>query len=264
MARPRKRPAAVDTEFFNGVTPLWVGPNRNPIPDRFHAACNSLADWAGPNWSDNDAKGYFSLRHHIIKTCENWRAYDWEVDERLIVARKKQERTREILVRRTKAFRQSLRNSAFKKAERDLGISIVAALSPEAEIDLTYEQGCNAVAEALEQFEVNALRPDRFPVRYGPLLYERIPKRNAGREIAVALVLADLVTGFRKDEHRKGGLAFPRAPLLSSKLPWKAITEFSTAFANDHTASVDSNNLATRVKNLQTKVACIFRNPEVT
>ena len=49
MAKPRKRPTAVKSAYFEGVTPLWVAPGRDPIPHHYHAASISLADWAGPD-----------------------------------------------------------------------------------------------------------------------------------------------------------------------------------------------------------------------
>lgn len=261
MPKPKNRPAAVNTPYFEGVTPLWVAPDREPIPKRFHAACMSLADRAGPYWPENDKTGYFPLRHSLVKICEQWHAHDWDADEYQIAARKLDEKNRKNLADRTKAFRLSLGKSAFRYAERDLGLSIVSALCPEAQIDLTLEQGCDAVASALQQFETAISRPDRFPVRYGPLEYDTFPNRKPAREIAIALVLADLATGFRMDEHREGGTTFPRAPLLSPNLPWKAIAEFATAFTDDRNASIDPNNIATRVGNLREKVVRIFRHP---
>lgn len=261
MAKPRNRPSSVNSSYFDGVTPLWVKPNDAPIAQRYHAASISLADWAGPCWSDNEATGFFPLRHYLISACEKWHAYDWAADEELISVRKQEERHRETLVRTTKAFRLALRKSAFRRAERDVGIAIAAALCPDGQIDLAYEQGCDAIAHALRDFEVRVARRDRAQVRFGPLLYDAFPKRLPEREIAVALVLADLVTDFRKDIHRAGVRFSHRTPLLSPNLPWKAIAEFATAFTNDSAASINPDNIATRVGNLQKKVARILYSP---
>ena len=261
MAKPRNRPAMVNSAHFDGVTPLWVAPGRVPVPLQFHAASVSLADWTGPDWPENEKSGFFPLRHFLIGVCDKWQAYDWDRDRAQIALRKQDDKHRETLARTTKAFRLALRNSAFRRAERDIGIAMAAALCPEGRIDLTYAQGCDAVGAALKDFEASAARRDRAPVRFGPLLYDTFPKRLPDREIAVALVLADFVTGFRKDQHRAGGLTFPRAPLLSPNLPWKAIAEFATAFTDDPAASINPENIAMRVGNLHKKVARIYRHP---
>ena len=240
MARPRNYAATVNTAYFEDVTPLWVGPEDPPIEQRFHAACYSLADWvtsrlprsSDKNWSANET-GFWPLRHYLIGASQQWHCYDWQSDEDLIASRKRDAMHRETLAKATRAFRQAIGRSAFRRAERALGISIAAALCPNAEIEITYENGCDAIANALREFEKQSLRPDRRPVRFGPLLYDTLPARLPEREIAVALVLADFATGFRKDEHRAGGIHFPRAPVLSPNLPWKAIAEFATAFSDD-------------------------------
>ncbi len=266
MAKPRNRPDVVTSEFFTGVTPLWVGPGRASIPERFHAASFSLADWAtsrlprnsDQNWSASES-GFWPLRHFLIDATERWHSYDWKADEDLIASRKRDEKHLETLAKATRAFRQALGKSAFRRAERDLGVSIVAALSPEARIEMKYEDGCNAVANALREFESIAIRPNRQPVRYGPLLYAALPARLPKPEIAVALVLADLVTGFRKDGNNMGGIHFPRPAALSPELPWKAIAEFATAFSDDPEASINPDTVATRVRNLRRKVVQIMR-----
>ncbi|WP_132468641.1 hypothetical protein [Novosphingobium sp. ST904] len=196
-----------------------------------------------------------------MDASKRWKAYDWQADVDLIASRKRGVKHREALAKATRAFRQAISRSEGRKAERNLGISIAAALCPEAQIEMTYEDGCNAVANALRDFEKQSLRPDRFPVRFGPLLYDAFPARLPEREIAVALVLADFATGFRKDEHRAGGIHFPRAPMLSPILPWKAIAEFATAFSDDAKVAIDPENVAMRVKNLCGKVGRILRYP---
>jgi hypothetical protein len=261
MAKPRNRPAIVNSSYFDGVTPLWVAPGRDPVSTQFHAASRSLADWAGPDWSENEKSGFFSLREFLIDACEKWKAYDWDRDRAQIATRKQDDKHRETLARTTKAFRLALHKSAFQRAERDFGIAIAAALCPEGRIDLTYAQGCDAVGAALKDFETMAARRDLSPVQFGPLLYDTFPQRLPDRQIAVALVLADFVTGFRKDQHRAGGLFFPRASLLSLNLPWKAIAEYATAFTDDPAASINPENIATRVGNLHKKVARIYRHP---
>lgn len=193
MARPRNRPDAVNSAYFEGVTPLWVAPGRAPIPERYHAASFSLADWAGPDWPDNDASGFFPLRHYLIGACEKWQTHNWQADWDLIAARKRDAKHRQTLAKATRAFRQAIGSSSFRRAERDLGVSIATALCPSAKLEMTYEDGCSAVVSALRDFEKQSLRPDRFPVRFGPLLYDTFPTRLPKREIAVALVLADFV-----------------------------------------------------------------------
>lgn len=126
---------------------------------------------------------------------------------------------------------------------------------------MTYEEGCDTIASALRRFESQSLRPDRFRVQFGPLLYDSFPARLPQRENAVALVLADFVTGFRKDGHRAGGVHFPGEPVLSPNLPWKAITLFATAYSDDPDAKFDHRKVASSVKNLHRKVAQILRFP---
>ena len=261
MPRPKPRPDTVDTPYFRDVTPLWVAPGKAPVPEHFHKASMALADWAGPNWSNNKATGFFPLRDYLIKACGRWQNYDWLADKELLNLRKRDAKHRETIARATKAFRLALGKSAYRKAEKDLGISIVAALSPTAQIDLNYVEGCEAVRKALQKFEGRALSPDRSPARFGPLLYKMLPRTLPRAEIAVALVLADLVTGFRRDEFRAGGKFFPRAPLLSKKLPWKAITLFATALCDDPEAKFDHRNVTSSVKNLHGKVRQILRFP---
>jgi hypothetical protein len=268
MAKPRNRPDVVNSDFFTGVTPLWVGPGRAPIPERFHAASFSLADWAtsrlprnsDQNWSVSES-GFWPLRHFLIEATERWHSYDWKADEDLIASRKRDEKHQETLAKATRAFRQALGKSAFRRAERDLGVSIVAALSPEARIEMTYEDGCNAVANALRELESRAGRPNHQPVRYGPLIYKALPQRLPKPEVAVALVLADWVTQFRRDSYRAGDGSFPRAPLLSPELPWTAITLFATAFSDDPQAQFDHRKIASSVKNLRGKVMQIMSKP---
>ncbi|GAA4047831.1 hypothetical protein [Parerythrobacter jejuensis] len=260
MAKPRNRPDAVSSTYFEGVTPLWVAPGRAPIPERYHAASFSLADWAGPSWPDNAASGFFPLRHFLIEACAKWQAHDWQADRDQIAARKQDARHRPSLVKATQAFRQAIGRSSFRRAERELGVSIAAEFCPHAKFELEHKDSCNAVANALRELEKRWSRVDRSPVRFGPLLYDTIP-RLPEREIAVALVLADLVTGFRKDEHRAGGNHFPRPAVLSPKLPWKAIAEFATAYSDDPEASINPDNVAMRVRNLRGKVAQIMRYP---
>ena len=221
----------------------------------------SLADWAGPAWSDNDATGFFPIRDYIISVCERWRDYDWQADKEQLAERKRDARNRQTIARTMKAFRLAIGNSTYRRAERDLGISIAAALCPNGQIDMTYADGCDAVRDALLKVEHRALRADRAPVWFGPVRYNAPPRRLPSSEIAVALVLADLVTGFRRDKHRAGSVLFPRAPLLSPKLPWKAISMFATAWSDDPEASFDERKIATSVKNLHNKVAMIRRCP---
>lgn len=268
MPKPRNRPAKANTAYFEGVTPLWVKPGEPAIPERYHEACHSLADWvtsllpigSSASLLDNDLTGFFPLRHYLIGVCDSWHAYDWQADTDLIAARKRDAKHAETLAQTARAFRQAIGRSEFRRAERDLGLSIAAALSPNTPINVIYEDGCDAIAQALREFERSAVRPDNYQVRFGPLLYDTMPVRLPKREIAVALVLADLVTGKRKDEHRAGGNFFPRPPLLSPNLPWTAITKFATAYSCDQ-GELDHRTVTTSAKSLHRMVARILRHP---
>lgn len=243
MAKPRKRPTKVKSAYFEGVTPLWNGPKNTPVPPQYIDACNTLADWAGPEWPDNDATGFFPLRHYLIDACEKWTAYNWEADKRNIEARRSDERHRDTLLRATKAFRLALRESAFRRAERDVGLEIALALSPECQIDMTYEQGCDKVSQALLSFENLMEKPDPGACRFGPLFYLKFPARLPSRETALAIVLADLVTEIRRDQHRRRRNLHFRVPLISDDTPWKAITEFVTANSDDVDAKMTPQKL---------------------
>ncbi len=154
-----------------------------------------------------------------------------------------------------------MEQSPTRKAQRDLGISILAELCPSAEVQLGYDEGCDAVLRALVGFEARASKSDRSNYRFGPLGYDRLPHRLPKREIAIAVVLADLITGFRKDGGAKGGVLFPRKPELSPNLPWTAIAEFSVALSDDPDVSISPDNVAGRVRNIVGKVTRIWRLP---
>lgn len=257
MAKPRKRPTLVNSDYFDGVTPLWHGPKNTPVPPQYIDACNTLADWAGPEWPDNDATGFFSLRHYFIDACEKWNAFNWEADKQLIVAHRKDERHRDTLLRATKAFRLALRKSAFRRAERDVGLEIALALCPECQCDLTYEQGCEAVSQALQRFEDMNARRDFGKCRFGPLWYETFPQRLPKRETALAIVLADLFTELRRDEHRSSRRLPFRFPLISEGTPWKAIAEFVTACSDDAEAKITPEKIQFLVNRHLPKVKVI-------
>lgn len=261
MSRPRKRPEVVSSRYFANVTPLWVGPGKPPIDRVYHGAASSLADWAGPDWPDNEKSGFFPLREYLIQACERWASFDWEQDRRNIEQWRSSRKRINSLIRTTKAFEAELKLTPNGQAYRDLGISIVGEVAPEAEINLTYQEGIKAVQRGLDRFAQDS---QRFPrsYRYGSIEYADIPHRLPRHEIAIALVLADLVTGFRRDRHQAGALWFPRPPVLSPRLPWKAIGQFAGARSDAPDGGLSPENVQTLVTNLARQVSRIWRFPK--
>ena len=222
MARPRKRPHKVSSKYFDNVDPLWVPPNEPAIDARYHLAVNSLADWAGPDWPDNEKTYFFPIRSYLIRCHQRWLEYDWENDRKLVAESRRGQRYQAHLVDATKRFRDELNRSSYKDAYRKLGISVAAQLTPEAQITLTYQEGIEAVERGTEHFADWIDIPERFLCRFGSVEFDLPPRTLPKIETAIALTLADFVTGFRKDGEQDGSLIFPRKPKLSKNLPWKA------------------------------------------
>lgn len=261
MSRPRRRPDVVSSLYFKNVTPLWVGPGKPAVDRVYHEAAFTLADWTGPDWPDNEKGGFFPLREYLIQACERWRSYNWEEDRRKIEEWRRGRRYNDMLLRSIGNLKTELKRSPYGEGYRDLGISIVAELAPTAVIDLTYQEGIKAVQRGLDRFtQISQLR--RRPCRYGCIEYLDLPRRLPRREVAIALALADLVTGFRRDPHQAGALWFPRPPVLSPRLPWKAIGQFAGARSDAPDGGLSPENIQTLVTNLARQVSRIWRFPE--
>jgi len=226
LARPKNRSERVDTEHFEGVTIFWTGPEISPLPKKYYDATRHLADWAGDDWDKNDTTGFFRMRDFFVAACERWAKHDWQGDQEWISARQAEEREREKLAKHTKAFRLALRKSAARRLELELGLEMLAALAPSAEVNLQRGEAIEAISKALHQFEKKVAKPDGRRVRFGPAHYEAWPRKLPSRETVVALVLADLVTQFRRGKVGNKRPNRHRVPEVSPNTPWKAIAEF--------------------------------------
>ena len=261
MARPRKRPPKVSSRYFADVSPLWVAPGRPPIPERYHEAVESLADWAGPDWADNEKTYFLPIRSYLLDCHQRWLQYDWEADRSAIAEWRRGRKYQAHLIEATKRFRQELERSSYKEAYRKLGISIGAELTPDAVIDMSRDEGIAAIQRGIEHFAQWVDRPERFLCRFGCVEFEAPPVRLPQVGIAIALSLADFVTGFRKDGLQAGSLWFPRPPQLSRNLPWKAIGQIVANPLDDLEGGVPPESIQTRVENLASKVSRIYRHP---
>jgi len=263
MAKPRNRPKHAPSTRFGNITPTWSSPENPPIDGRFDAPCQSLADWIGPKWIDERASGFLNIRYALITACERWHAYDWQSDLEAFKSRKSDEKNREDIRISAIAFRRAIGRSSYRLAERDLGIAIVKGICPEAQPTVTHKEGCDAVVEALRKLEAKSSRKDTARTTFGPLSYGSLPRRLPKPEVAVALVLADIVTRERRDEHQRRERVYPRPPHLSKNLPWKAIAEFAGALSEDLEASLHPDNVATLVRNQTKSVLQIQTRPRL-
>lgn len=254
MAKRRNRPLTVNTKHFEGVTSQWVKPGAAPVPERYHVASNSLADWAAslPNcrpedWSDNDKTGFFVIRHYCVIACERWRSHDWRGDVKSNQALRKAKGGAGHLLTATRKFRASLDSSNIPDAWDGLGLQIAVALDPDEPIDVRDASRTSALQEAFDAFEMRLEGFADRPYRFGPLRYQR-PPRSIRPETALAIVLADIVTECRRDTagHRRGRNPC-RIPEISSNTPWKAIAEFIKANRDDPEEAYDPEGLKTSV-----------------
>lgn len=262
MARPRKRPAIVSTRYFEDVSPLWVAPGQPPIPERYHEAVQSLADWAGPDWPDNEKTYFFPIRSFLIDCHQRWLQYDWQADRDAIAEWRRGRKYQVHLVEATKRFCQALDRSSYKEAYRKLGLSIGAELTPDACIEMPRDEGISAVRRGMTYFASWVERPERFRCRFGCVEFDAPPARLPQAEVAIALSLADFVTGFRRDGFQAGSLCFPRPPQLSKNLPWKAIAQIVADQLNDPGGGLPPESIQVRVENLASRARRIHRFPD--
>lgn len=261
MARRKAIPHEIDTQYFAGVTPLWVPPGGAEIPDKYHEAVVELAKWAGPQWSENDASGFFLIRQVVIASCEAWSAYDWERDRIWIEERRQDVK----LLRRTSGLAGTLRTLAGSNRFKRLKIRFVARLLTQLNIklptDLKNGDCIDAFDQSLKGFADSIDIGDRLPAIYGAIEYQNIPNSLPKITVAVALTIADRITFFRKDGHSKGTLINPHRPTLSPNLPWKAIALFASASADDDNGFGDGQSVQTLVESLARTVSYVRWSP---
>lgn len=248
MAKPRNRPDKVDTDYFEGVTPLWVKPSDPPVPHQYRSASLSLADWAGKEWPDNDRTGFFAIRHYCVTACERWRSHDWERDIIGNQYLRDAKQAARHLLRTTKRFRSMLDRSNIHDAWDALGLEIAFALSPDETIDLRDTRRSLAIQASFDAFEKRLQGFEDPTYRFGPLLYRHAP-RKVRPETALAIVLADIVTECRRDGARcRRGQSPRRAPKISENTPWKAIAEFVKANSDDPEDRCDPEGIQASVE----------------
>jgi hypothetical protein len=103
---------------------------------------------------------------------------------------------------------------------------------------------------------------------YGPLEYKSYPRR-VSPQVAMAIVLADVVTRVRRDlpagpegEERSRTTPWSGGPFRSSSnLPWKAIAEFISADLDDPEDRFTHENIQIRAETAAQKVTAIHHRP---
>jgi hypothetical protein len=240
---------------------LWVPPSKPPIPERYHDAVEALADWAGPDWGDNDRTYFFPIRGYLIECYERWLQYDWEADRAAVREWRRGRRFQASLVQAATRFHAELERSSYMDAYRKLGLSIGAELAPDAKNSMSYDEGIAAARRGMDYFVRWIGRPERFLCRFGCVEFEAPPARLPKMEVAIALSLADFVTGFRRDGRQAGALWFPRPPELSKNLPWKAISLIVSNSRDDSENDISPEGTQARVEKLASRVTRIHRYP---
>lgn len=114
-----------------------------------------------------------------------------------------------------------------------------------------------AVEGTMDWFAKHLCRRDKFPSRYGCIVYPGLPKALPNKETAIALSLADRVSFWRRDGLSEGSLSYPHKPTLTSKLPWKAIAEFALASVSS-TEDGDATSIQGQVTKLARNVSGVY------
>jgi hypothetical protein len=258
MARPKNIPKEISTQYFQGVTPLWMLPGEDSIPKKYNDAVMSLAEWCGPEWHVNGSSNFLLMRNVLIKSCGAWSQYDWESDEARIDQRRNDAKHRPTLARAAKGLKQALSKAPFNRKKRQLALSFLYELRAEAPESTTIAEGIAAVERVIERFADQCSRPDHAAARFGPIEYSRLPKTLPRREVAIALSLAGKVTLMRRDGLQAGSKIRGGPPNISDNLPWKAIAEFASANCEDANDIVDASSVQTLVMSLSKKISRVY------
>jgi hypothetical protein len=252
MGKPKSFTKSFATHLYDTVTPMFV--HEGVIDDRYFSAVNSLVDWAGADWADNDRTGFFLLRDRLIVTCEKWKDHDWAADEQSICERKKDQTHLPALWTAFRKFKIELEKSSFRYHKAQLGLIFWSEfISDDAQFSsklLTID----AVESALERFDKFLEINDQGFANFGCIRYRTLPPKLCKKEIALALALATIINVHRKDGLSEGNIHAPFPPILTRRLPWKAIAEFASANSDD---KLDIETIQTRVTSLTNQVDCV-------
>jgi hypothetical protein len=261
MGRRKTIPETIDAKFFVGVTPLWHPPTSASIPERYHEAVYELARWAGPGWAQNDETDFFLIRNLTVRSCEAWRAYEWNHDRAIIAHRKDDRQLLKAPKKLSFPFRQILGGNRFNCFKIQFTRIFLASLKIPLPDGTTNGQAIDAFDEAFSFLAEAIDRGDKLPARFGALEYDTFPKSLPTSSVALALVLADQITFFRRDGHQKGTLSNPHEPHLSPQLPWKAIAYFAAAAFDAADETLSEFDVQQRVESLAKSVSLVWWCP---
>lgn len=265
MPRTKSIPATYDSPYFKDVTPLWVAPFGSVIDPKYHPAIQSLAEWAGPNWPHNELTNFFPLRQILLAECESWRAYDWSAARLRAKDRMLENRRRRQVGAAADKFLTELQSAPFTAEKVNLIRSILWSLGAETNGKVTNRRVVDVLEQSIESFvrQVDARSSAGF--EFGPIVYGRVPKLLPRPEVAVALALADRVSTWRRDCCNSGGIHYPRRPIITKNLPWKAIALFAAPPFADPDDFLNSENVQMLVTSLSRNVVAVTtppRNPK--
>lgn len=259
--RRKAIPPAINTQFFSDVTPLWVAPGSDQIPQQYREAVLALADWAGPSWSDNEKTGFFLIRQVVVQTCEAWRSYDWHRDRTWI-----DERRNDLArLRRSRKLAPLLKilpgRDRFKRLK--VGFARIFLMNLNIEIPNGLRNGdcVDAFDNSLQYLQRMLDGKDQFPAQFGAIEYDGLPASLPQVEVAIALAMADRITFFRKDGHSRGTLLNPHEPCLSPNLPWLAIAMFASANLETPEEILTGSDVQSRVQSLAKSVSRVRWTP---
>jgi hypothetical protein len=254
MARPRNIQKKVDTAYFKNVTPLWVGPGRPSVADRYDDAVDALVEWVGPNWPNNETSNFFPMRQCLIRSCDSWAEHDWQSDADWIERRRLNAKHLPALESAFAKFLAALEKDPFRDKKKMLGVAFSTEFWSERPRDMTNKEAIDAVEQALEWYGQRLKVRDIGYTQYGAITYAGIPRQLPRKEVAIALSLADRITFMRRDGFSDGTLCCPHKPNISKNLPWKAIAIFASANCNDAENGLDASSIQTLVTSLAKKV----------
>ncbi len=257
MPRRQKIPQSINSQYFTGVTPLWVAPGSESIPDKYHDAVRLLAEWAGPSWSDNEQTDFFLIRTVVVQSCKSWAAYDWDADDQWISELRSDNRRYAKLVKAAENIAILLGQPGFRFVKHQFLRSFLLDIGVDIPESLTNGEAVAAVERSFQRLAEGAKIQSWPRVRYGAVEYESLPGRLPQKEVAVALSIADRITFFRKDGHSAGSLCTPHPPHISPSLPWRAIAYFASANASTD-RQVDESSIQKQVTSLARSVGSVY------
>lgn len=254
MPRLRAIPDKIDTKYFEGVTPLWVPPDRQPIPEKYHPAVRSLAEWAGPEWPENESSGFFLMRTILLNSCVFWEEYDWIRNQKRWRDRRANDKNRASLKSAAIKFQGALSAAPFNSERLSWFRSIT--LNPEISISekMTNASAIEAIDQGIRMFVDHVSNASKVPFLFGPLEYPRPPRTLPSKFVAIALYLADLVSIWRRDGLEEGSIDYPHKPRITKRLPWKAIAQFACPPGSDPDDSLNPNNVQSLVTSASKRI----------